>query len=257
MGVTIANRISKLHPRSARVLMIQNYKYLLIASVVVGMGASMSANLKQWQSAGTELYSRSMSEVQAASVRYSSILEDALGPNHPEFAWSLKNVGLLYYLQGKYSEAEPFCKRALAIDEKTLDVSQHELATDLNNLAALYYNRGKYKEAEPFCKRVLAIDERTPNADSLEMAADLNNLASIYYEQRKYVEAEPLLKRALVIYEKALDANHLDFVGDKIPMIHRSTKRMYIDAENTYCKLLRATNRKADADRLDARAKTI
>jgi tetratricopeptide (TPR) repeat protein len=82
-------------------------------------------------------------------------------------------------------------------------------------------------------------------------------LATIYYEQSKYTEAEPLFKRALAIDEKALGSSHLDLIGDKFPMLHRGAQRQYIDAEATYAKLLRKTDRKAEADRLDARAKII
>jgi tetratricopeptide (TPR) repeat protein len=38
-----------------------------------------------------------------------------LGPEHPDVAQSLNNLALLYGAQGKYSQAEPLYKRALAI----------------------------------------------------------------------------------------------------------------------------------------------
>ena len=49
-----------------------------------------------------------------------AIDEKALGPDHPNVAIDLNNLGVLYDAQGKYSEAEPLFKRALAIDEKAL-----------------------------------------------------------------------------------------------------------------------------------------
>jgi tetratricopeptide (TPR) repeat protein len=42
-----------------------------------------------------------------------AIREKALGPNHPDVATSLNNMGLLYERQGQYAEAEPLHKRAL------------------------------------------------------------------------------------------------------------------------------------------------
>lgn len=47
-----------------------------------------------------------------------AIREKALGPEHPDVAASLSNLGLLCLHQGRYAEAEPFLKRALAIYEK-------------------------------------------------------------------------------------------------------------------------------------------
>ena len=39
--------------------------------------------------------------------------------------------------QGKYDEAEPLCKRALAIDEKALGAEHPDVAAGLNNLGML------------------------------------------------------------------------------------------------------------------------
>ncbi len=43
-----------------------------------------------------------------------------------------------YYAQGKYAEAEPLHKRALAIFEKALGPHHPSVAHSLNNLALLY-----------------------------------------------------------------------------------------------------------------------
>jgi len=236
--------------------MNQGSKYLLIATVLVGTCASMT-NLRQWQFAETELYKRTLSQVENASVRCLPILEKALGPNHRGVAWSLENLADLYYAQGKYTEAEPLYKRTLAMDEKTLDANHPDLAIDLNNLANLYYMQGKYTDAEPLYKRVLAIDEKTLDANHPDLAIDLNNLANLYYMQEKYTEAEPFYKRALAIDEKTLDANHPDLLSNNLPLLHQSAQRIYLEAEKSYSELLRKTDRKAEADKLSARAKAI
>ena len=64
-------------------------------------------------------------------------------------AASLNNLAGLYHAQGKYAEAEPHFKRALAIREKVLGAEHPKVAGSLNNLAALYDAQGKYGEAEP------------------------------------------------------------------------------------------------------------
>src|SRR5882724_11841925 len=53
------------------------------------------------------------------------------------------------YDQGRYAEAEPLLKRALAIREKALGPDHPDVAMSLNTLAALYQERGRYAEAEP------------------------------------------------------------------------------------------------------------
>ncbi len=47
------------------------------------------------------------------------------------------HLGELYRLQGRYAEAEPLYKRALAIKEKFLGPEHPEVATSLNNLGLL------------------------------------------------------------------------------------------------------------------------
>jgi tetratricopeptide (TPR) repeat protein len=87
------------------------------------------------------------------------------GADHPTTASSLNNLAALYYDQGKYEQAEPLYKRALAIDEKAYEPDHPDVATDLNNLANLYYNQGRYEQAEPLYQRALAICERALGPD--------------------------------------------------------------------------------------------
>ena len=45
---------------------------------------------------------------------------EAFGPDDVRLATSLNNLALLYKAQGRYAEAEPLYKRALAINEKAI-----------------------------------------------------------------------------------------------------------------------------------------
>ena len=49
-----------------------------------------------------------------------AIYEAALGPDHPDVAQGLGNLGVFYEKRGRYADAEPLFKRSLAIDEKVL-----------------------------------------------------------------------------------------------------------------------------------------
>ena len=77
-----------------------------------------------------------------------AIREQALGANHPDVAHTLNNLALVYWTQGKYSEAEGLYKRALAILEKALGANHPDVARTLNDLALVYRAQGKYGEAE-------------------------------------------------------------------------------------------------------------
>ena len=83
----------------------------------------------------------------------------------------------LYRAQGKYADAEPLHKRALAIAETALGPEHPDVAASLNNLAALYHDQGRYAEAEPLLKRALAIKEKSlglehPHTKDVEYGID-------------------------------------------------------------------------------------
>ena len=83
----------------------------------------------------------------------------------------------LYQAQGRYAEAEPLCRRALAICEQALGPDHPDTATSLNNLAELLQAQGRYAEAEPLYRRALAIREQALGPDHPDTATSLNNLA--------------------------------------------------------------------------------
>ena len=82
-------------------------------------------------------------------MRAPSLFGKGRRPHHPDVAQSLNNLALLYMAQGRYAEAEPLYKRALAILQKALGPEHPANATSLNNLALLYHAQGRYSEAEP------------------------------------------------------------------------------------------------------------
>ena len=130
--------------------------------------------------------------------------ERDFGPDHPDTAGSLHNLGLVYIKQHKNEEAEPLFQRALAIMEKSLGPDDPGLAKALEALATLYFAQGRYPKAEPIYMRLLAVREKALGPDHLDVAESLAILADLYGVQDRYSEAEPLLKRSLAIHEKAL-----------------------------------------------------
>jgi tetratricopeptide (TPR) repeat protein len=86
-----------------------------------------------------------------------AIREKALGPEHPDVATSLNNLGALYYAQGQYEKAEPLYQRALAIREKALGPEHPGVATCLKNYALLLRNTDRPQEAAALESRARAI----------------------------------------------------------------------------------------------------
>ena len=137
-----------------------------------------------------------------------AIAEKAQGPDGPDAATPLNNLGLLYQAQRRYAEAEPLHKRSVTILEKALGPDHPSVATMLNNLAELYRTQGRYAEAEPLYKRSLAISEKALGSENPSLAGMLNAFAELYRLQGRYAEAEQLYKRSLALTEKALGPDH-------------------------------------------------
>ncbi len=109
-----------------------------------------------WNKIGYYLDDRAQyMEATAYYQRAIAISEEVLGPEHPDLATRLSNLGLLYLTQSKPERAELLLQRAIAIGEKILRPEHPNLATYFNNLALLYKTQGKYELAKPLYERVL------------------------------------------------------------------------------------------------------
>ena len=110
---------------------------------------------------------------------------------------ALNNLAGLYDMQGRYAEAEPLFKRALAIYEKALGPDHPDVARALNNLALLYDSQDHYAEAEPLYKRSLSIRQKALGPDHPDVALAQNNLAALYSHQGRYADALPLVRTTI------------------------------------------------------------
>jgi nephrocystin-3 len=80
-------------------------------------------------------------------------------PPEDELSYVLNKVSFFFWLNTRYPEAEPLCKRALEISEKVLGKDHPNVVASLNSLALLYQAQSRYSEAEPLYKRALKIAE--------------------------------------------------------------------------------------------------
>ncbi len=136
--------------------------------------------------------------------------QKALGPDHPDTATSLTNLGLLYVKERAFARAERLLVRALAIRTRILGPDDPLTALSLNNLAWLSFNQGRYAKAEPLYRRALAIAEKALGPEHPGLALGLTNLGLLYNAQGAYAKAEAVYRRALAIREKALGPDHPD-----------------------------------------------
>jgi tetratricopeptide (TPR) repeat protein len=152
--------------------------------------------------------------------------ERQFGPDHPNVARSLTNLGKQYQYHGKYDQAEPLYQRALAIKEnlaikEMVSRPDHaDIAVNLDGLATLYRIRHRYADAETLLKRSLAVREQAFGPDGLNVCPSLESLAVLYQSEGRHGDAEPYLRRVLAIREKALGPDHPQ-VGQSLHQLAR------------------------------------
>jgi len=88
--------------------------------------------------------------------------------------------------QGRYQEAEPLFRRALAIGKKVSGPEHDSVAVTMTNLAEMCHLSGRLPEAETLLRQVFVLLERIPGPEHPELALALNNLASQYQDHQRY-----------------------------------------------------------------------
>ena len=106
-------------------------------------------------------------EAEPLYQRALAIVEQQLGPDHPDTATSLNNLAVLYESMGRYGEAESLYQRALAIVEQQLGPDHPDTASSLNNLAVLYWGQGDRASSLAYFQKSLATEEQVLNRNLL------------------------------------------------------------------------------------------
>lgn len=105
-------------------------------------------------------------------------------------AYALKNLGLVYYMKGKYPETLDYWNPSLQIFETLKD--DVGISNMLSNIGAIYLNQGADTKALEYMLRSLQLAEKI--GDTLRMITALSNIAAIYYNKKDPVALNYLLK---------------------------------------------------------------
>ncbi len=132
----------------------------------------------------------------------------ALGPDHPDVAGTLGQLGTVWWHKGDLAKAREFLERALAINERHFGPESTEAAATLHNLGNVLWTAGKYDEARKTFERSLAIRETRFGPDSAEVASTLNSLGAIAYKEGDFKKAAETWERTLAVREKVLGHDH-------------------------------------------------
>jgi tetratricopeptide (TPR) repeat protein len=140
--------------------------------------------------------------------------EAAFGPDHPEVAPDLNNLGCVLQHLGDLVGAKKNHQRALRIDEAAFGPDHPRVASCLNNLGSALQGLGDLTGARENYERALRITEATLGPDHPHVAPRLNNLGSILQALGDLPGAKRNLERALQIDEAAFGPDHPNVAVD-------------------------------------------
>ncbi len=122
-----------------------------------------------------------------------------LGPEHPDTAYSLCDLGWHYRLQRRYQEGELFYQHALAIRVKVWGPEHPIIADTLVDLGLLYDDQRKYQEAEPIFHQAMTICEQGIDLRKDTEVILLSNYVLHLLRRRRIMKALPYGVRVLKI----------------------------------------------------------
>lgn len=214
------------------------------------------------------------------------LYEGALRLAESNPAWEIhaaavrNNLALLLMAEGRFAESERLLLRALRVREATYGASSLPVAVILSNLSEVYLSVRNFRAAEKAASRAVEIRARLLPQGHPDTVTSLNNLGSVYVYLREYEQAADVLSRALDAAEPALGSRHPATLAAKSNLAEvlrrqgarERAERLFVEAiegeqENAspmlpatlqhYAMLLRQTRRKAEARKMEARARML
>jgi Tfp pilus assembly protein PilF len=139
--------------------------------------------------------------------------EAAFGPDHPNVAIRVNNLGSVLQYLGDLASARQHFERALRIDEAVFGSNHPDVARVVNNLGKVLQDLGDLAGAQQHFERALRIGEATLGPNHPNVAIRVNNLGSVLQALGDLAGARQNFERALPIFEATLGSNHPNVAG--------------------------------------------
>ncbi len=134
-----------------------------------------------------------------------------LGEEHPDYAKSLNNIGILYSKMGDYQSALKYYLQSADALKHILGDKHPDYASLLENIGVLYYHIDDYNSALKFSTEAMEIKKASLGEDNINYAISLNNLCNIYSKLGNYQKALEYGTLSSEIYKKIKGENHTDY----------------------------------------------
>ncbi|HWQ18598.1 MAG TPA: toll/interleukin-1 receptor domain-containing protein [Methanotrichaceae archaeon] len=132
-----------------------------------------------------------------------NIDEDVFGPDHPNVARDLSNLGAVYESLSHLSTARANYERAFKIDREAYGPMHPIVAVRLNNMGSVLRAQGDLRRALHQFRRALEIDEAAYGIDDPRLLPRLYALGGLLEEMGDRELAELMRERARLVEESA------------------------------------------------------
>ena len=144
-----------------------------------------------------------------------SVVEEVLGPDHPDTLTSRGNLAGAYESAGRLDEAITLYEQTLADRVRVLGGDHPDTLASRNNLAGAYYSAGRLGEAITLFEEVLADRVRVLGEDHPDTLISRNNLAAAYRAAGRLGEAIPLYEQVAADCARLLGGDHPDSLASR------------------------------------------
>jgi tetratricopeptide (TPR) repeat protein len=119
-----------------------------------------------------------------------------------------RNVGRLFYREGRFAEARAETEACLAVWRPALGEDAFAIAGPLTDLGNAYYAEADYARAADMYERSVAVLEKNVGPDSTLLGANLNNLGDVAMHVGQYDRATTAVERAVALWTAGLGPEH-------------------------------------------------
>ncbi len=131
-----------------------------------------------------------------------------MGEEHPDYAASLHNVGLLYYELGDNRNAVEYLIKALEVKQKIYGEYHPDYAMSLSSIANIFIDMKEYQDALEYHKQAMKVRKKILGEEHPDYIFSLNNIGIVYKHLKDYPNSLKCFTQALETAKKIFGENH-------------------------------------------------
>jgi len=136
-----------------------------------------------------------------------------LGEENFSYAWTLAQLGSVYWALGEFPRAEATSLAAVKVMRAAKKEATPQFRSALTTLGQAYLSQDDYSKAKATWLEVVALKEKALGEKDPEFLLALGILGGVYLKAREYGEAETVFRRLLEIRRRTVGEGHADFAG--------------------------------------------